>query len=79
MLVYGEDVLITFCESHPDLRKSADRWLRAVGASVWNTPHDVKAGYASASILANNRVVFNLMTVAQAEVVLGCIQTTSKR
>jgi mRNA interferase HigB len=32
----------------------------AISASVWNAPHDVKASYASASILANNIVVFNL-------------------
>ncbi len=51
---------MTFCQSHADLRKNAERWLRAVGDSVWNTPHDVKAGYASASILSGDRVIFNL-------------------
>ncbi len=60
MQVYGADVLMTFCESHADLRKSAERWLRAVGTSVWNAPNDVKAGYAGASILSGDRVVFNL-------------------
>ncbi|MFV1980515.1 MAG: type II toxin-antitoxin system HigB family toxin [Rhodothermia bacterium] len=60
MQIYGKDVLMTFCESHADLRKSAERWLGAVSASVWDAPHDVKASCARASILSGDRVVFNL-------------------
>jgi mRNA interferase HigB len=35
-------------------------WLVEAEHAEWRTPNDVKARYASASFLAENRVVFNI-------------------
>ena len=35
-------------------------WFAEAKVAQWKTPQDVKARYANASILANNRVVFNI-------------------
>jgi mRNA interferase HigB len=60
MELRGVDILMTYCDSHADLRTSADRWRRAVESTTWRNPHDVKGVFGSASILSDNRVVFNL-------------------
>ncbi|MBV5295368.1 MAG: type II toxin-antitoxin system HigB family toxin [Curvibacter lanceolatus] len=35
-------------------------WLAEARAAHWSSPQDVKRQYANASIIANNRVVFNI-------------------
>ncbi len=35
-------------------------WFTTARAAEWSGPADVKARYPSASLLANNRVVFNI-------------------
>ncbi len=37
-----------------------EAWYEEVSKANWNTPQDIKAKYRSASILKNNRVVFNI-------------------
>ena len=60
MELRGVEILMAYCQSHADLRRSADRWRRAVESSTWRNPHDVTIVFASASILSDSRVVFNL-------------------
>lgn len=45
---------------HANVASVVDAWLAEAKAATWRTPADIKARYANASILANNRVVFNL-------------------
>jgi len=35
-------------------------WFKEAQGAIWSTPADVKARYASASVLRNGRVVFNI-------------------
>ena len=35
-------------------------WLAETRLAQWNSPQDIKKQYAHASIIANNRVVFNI-------------------
>jgi mRNA interferase HigB len=35
-------------------------WYNYCAAAKWNTPHELKADLRTASILKNNRVVFNI-------------------
>ena len=37
-----------------------EAWYEEVSKATWNTPQDIKEKYRSASILKNNRVVFNI-------------------
>lgn len=60
MKVVSRLILTTFCNRYADLRKQVDAWLAEVEDTSWKTPSDIKRRYPSASILANNRVVFNL-------------------
>ena len=41
-------------------RNPSAHWYREVEKADWDTPVKVKGGYLDASILADNRVVFNI-------------------
>lgn len=47
---------------YEDARGALEAWYSAVDGLKcdWATPNDVKADYGNASIVANNRVVFNI-------------------
>jgi mRNA interferase HigB len=45
---------------HSRCRSSLKAWLAEARAAGWTSPTDVKARYPSASILPENRVVFDI-------------------
>lgn len=49
-----------FWRLHPDAERPLRAWYEAVEQAQWRTPADIKADFATASFLANNRVVFNI-------------------
>jgi mRNA interferase HigB len=60
MDVVGREVLEDFKRRHPDVQRQVDAWLLEAEEATWPTPHAVTRRYATASILSDNRVVFNL-------------------
>lgn len=52
--------LLSFTFKHPDAKQVVLAWCAEVKKARWKQPADIKAQYASASILKNRRVVFNL-------------------
>lgn len=52
--------LQNFGVKHPDAKQAVLAWCDEVKKARWKQPADIKAHYASASILKNRRVVFNL-------------------
>ena len=49
-----------FWERHPDAKQPLENWYREVKREIWDTPHDLKAKYQQASIIGDNRVVFDI-------------------
>jgi len=60
MKVVGKQILDDFKRLHADARSQIDAWVAEVEVAEWDSPNDIKARFASASFLPNNRVVFNL-------------------
>ncbi len=60
MKVVGRSILATFCSRHADARGWTQSWLAEVEIVEWTDPHQIKARYASASFLSDNRVIFNV-------------------
>jgi mRNA interferase HigB len=63
MRVIAKSMLRKFWESSPkykDARKQMTEWYNYCAAAKWSTPHKLKADLRNASILKNNRVVFNI-------------------
>lgn len=49
-----------FWEGHPDAEQALRAWYHDVREAAWRTPTEIKAVYRSASIIGNNRVMFNI-------------------
>jgi mRNA interferase HigB len=52
--------LRAFWELHPDSREALEAWCGEAMPAQWKTPADIKKKYGTASIVAGNRVVFNI-------------------
>ena len=60
MRVIAKSTLRTFWEIHPDAEEALQAWYDDAERAVWRKPADVRVRYATASFLADNRVVFNI-------------------
>jgi mRNA interferase HigB len=58
--IISRKILREFCERHPDAQRAVHAWYHDARRVQWKTPADIKDVYRNASIVANNRVVFNL-------------------
>ena len=52
--------LKSFWERHPDSEGALRAWYTEVKRANWSGPQAIKTAYSPASILRNNRVVFNI-------------------
>lgn len=48
-------------EKSPEAREALLSWYKEVKKEHWKSPQDIKLKYPKASILKNNRVVFNIV------------------
>ena len=60
MRIIAKRTLREFWEGHPDAEEPLLAWYREVEQADWDTPAKVKEKYRNASIVGNNRVVFNI-------------------
>ena len=60
MRIIAKRTLREFWERHVDAEQPLRAWYREVQQADWDMPVKVKARYPSASIVAGNRVVFNI-------------------
>ena len=60
MRIISRRRLVEFWEVHPDAEQPLRAWYADVKKATWSSPAEIKAIYRNASILANNRVVFNI-------------------
>jgi mRNA interferase HigB len=58
--VISKKILREFWEKHSDSEQQLKSWFQETSNAEWNSPDDIKIEYPSASILSNNRVVFNI-------------------
>jgi len=60
MRVIAKKTLRTFWKNHPETEQPLKAWHAETLQATWESPDDIKARYPSASILPNDRVVFNI-------------------
>jgi mRNA interferase HigB len=60
MRIIAKGTLRDFWERFPDAEVWVLAWYREVEKEDWDTPAKVKAKYGNASIVGDNRVVFNI-------------------
>ena len=60
MTILGKQRLFKFLKRHTTATGTVSAWMKEVQSAEWQTTHDIKERYASASFLADNVVIFNL-------------------
>lgn len=60
MRIIALRTLREFWQSHADAEQPLRVWYDKAKGANWTSPADVKTAYRNASILANNRAVFNI-------------------
>ena len=60
MRIFSRSTLRDFWRRHADSEQALKSWYQEAEKSNWRTPNEIKTEYPSASILADNRVVFNI-------------------
>ena len=60
MRIIARSTLREFWEIHAEAEQALRAWIDDAAQAEWQSPADIKSIYANASILADNRVVFNI-------------------
>ena len=60
MRIISKKPLREFWEEHADAKASLQAWYEDAQRSEWRTPSDIKRSYRNASIIGDNRVIFNI-------------------
>lgn len=58
--IIAKRTLREFWEKHAEAEQYLKTWYDTAKHNEWKTPNDIKNTYANASILKNERVVFNI-------------------
>ncbi|MBL4586973.1 MAG: type II toxin-antitoxin system HigB family toxin [Flavobacteriales bacterium] len=58
--IIAKRTLREFWEKHADSEQYLKTWFKIARNANWTSPNAVKLSYGCASILSNNRVVFNI-------------------
>lgn len=60
MRIISRKTLREFWDKHPSAQSALQAWYADAKSARWKSPNDIKNTYKNASIVANNRVVFNI-------------------
>ncbi|PZV26937.1 MAG: addiction module toxin RelE [Snowella sp.] len=60
MRIIARSTLREYWQKHPDTEQPLKAWFDDTSRANWKTPSEIRDNYANASIIANNRVVFNI-------------------
>ena len=60
MRVIAKKTLREFWTSHAESEQPLKAWFREASSANWRSPNDIKRDYPSASIIEDNRMVFNI-------------------
>ena len=58
--IIAKKTLREFWKKHVDAEQYLKTWYQTAKNSKWSSPNDVKNTYVNASVLKNERVVFNI-------------------
>jgi len=58
--VIAKKILRDFWEKHPDSEQQLKAWYQEADNATWKNPNALKKDYPNASIIGDNRVVFNI-------------------
>lgn len=60
MRIIAKKILREFWEKHNDCEQQLKSWFQEASKAEWTSPNEIKSEYPSASIIGNDRIVFNI-------------------
>ena len=60
MRVIAKKILRDFWAKHSDSEQQLKSWYQEANNAEWKSPNEIKTKYSSASIINNDRIVFNI-------------------
>jgi len=60
MRVIAKKILRDFWAKHSDSEQQLKSWYQEANNAEWKSPNEIKTKYPSASIINNDRIVFNI-------------------
>lgn len=60
MRVIAKKILREFWEKHSDCEQQLKAWFQETSKTEWTNLNEIKVEYPSASIIGNDRIVFNI-------------------
>lgn len=60
MRIIAKKHLLAYASKHPEAEQPLRAWHDEATKATWRNPGEIKAQYRNASIVGNNRVVFNI-------------------
>lgn len=60
MRIISKKPLREFWDDHADAKTALQAWYEDAERAQWRTPSDIKRSYRNASIVGDNRVIFNI-------------------
>jgi mRNA interferase HigB len=60
MRVIAKKILREFWDKYTDSEQQLKTWYKEASNAKWSSPNDIKKEYARASIIGDNRVVFDI-------------------
>jgi mRNA interferase HigB len=61
MRIIAKSTLRNYWEKHANCRSDLEEWYAITLKAIWRSPQDVKRTFPKASIVGNNRVMFNIV------------------
>jgi mRNA interferase HigB len=58
--IIAKRTIRAFWEKHPDSEQALRSWYKEASTASWRNPNQVKDHFGKASIIGNNKVVFNI-------------------
>ena len=60
MRVIAKKILREFWEKHNDCEQQLKAWYQEISKAEWKNSNEIKLDYQTASIVGDNRIVFNI-------------------
>jgi mRNA interferase HigB len=60
MRIIAKSTLRDYWEKHANCRKELENWYFIASKAEWRSPQEIKTSFPKASIVGNNRVVFDI-------------------
>ena len=60
MRIISRKAITDFCKRYPRAEKPLRAWYADAKQAQWTGPSDIKKVYRNVSVVANNRVIFNI-------------------